>query len=143
MGELPESQKTSNYLNVFFPFPTCLSELDLCGNISVADLLKVPFSDQQRGCSVCVSCGQKITLKSTMFICREQEPRDGSPKTSSAQGAGMGGSARKKCWENPLRADVGIAKSLGDIQGTFPARAGQAKPAHPAPSSSSSWRTGH
>lgn len=56
MGKLPESQNTSNNLNVFFPFPTCLSELDFKrGNISVADLLKAPISDQQKGCSgVCL-----------------------------------------------------------------------------------------
>lgn len=42
--------------DVSFPLPTCLSELDFkCGNISVPDLLKVPISDQQKGCSgVCL-----------------------------------------------------------------------------------------
>lgn len=56
MGKLPECQKTCNCLNVSFPFPTCLSELDFKhGNISAPDLLKVSISDQQKGHSgVCL-----------------------------------------------------------------------------------------
>lgn len=71
--------------------------------------------------------------------------RVGSPETFSAWGAGMGGSARNMCQEDPLRADVGIAKSLSDIRGTSPTQAGQPKPAHPFPdpAPSSSSGTGH
>lgn len=70
MGKLSECQKTSNYQNVFFPFPTCLSELDFKGgNISVADLLKVPISDQQKGCSgVCLLWAEDNFKKLCVYL---------------------------------------------------------------------------
>lgn len=80
MGKLPECQKTSNYLNVSFPFPTCLLNLILNMEISLFLIYwRFPSVTSRKAALACVSCGQKITLKSTAFIWRErggrQEPR--------------------------------------------------------------------
>lgn len=73
---------------LFSPFPSCLSELDLkrAGNISVPDLLKVSIIDWQKGCfCVRVACGQKIILKSTLFISREQRGRSAGEAAAPGQ----------------------------------------------------------
>lgn len=83
---------------------------------------------------VCVSCGQEITFKKLCVYLERAEWEAGATgmdhqKLSLHREQGWEDLPGKMCQESPLRADVGIAESLGDIKGTFPTRAGQAKPA--------------
>lgn len=122
-------------LSVFFSFPTCLSELDFKrGNISVADRLKVPISDQQKGCSgVCLLWEEDNFKKHCVYL--ERVEWEAGATGMDHQKLSL---HREQGWEDlpgkcvrKIRADVRIAKSLSDIKGTFPTWAGQAKPAHP------------
>lgn len=145
MGKLPECQKTSNYLNVSFPFPTCLSELDFKhGNISVPDLLKVPISDQQKGCSGVRLLWAKDNFKKHSFYLERAGWEAGATgmdhwKLSLHRERDLPGKCVRKIPSEQMC--FGFAESLSGIEGTFPTRAGQPKPAHPfpdpAPSSSS------
>lgn len=110
------TRKSENLEDVFFPFPTCLSEADLKrGNISVADLLKVPISEQQKGCSgVCLLWAEDNFKKHQVYL---QEPWGWSTEIFCAQGAGVGASARKMCQESAQEqsGDCRIAKPLSGI----------------------------
>lgn len=128
MGKLPECQKTSNYLNVSFPFPTCLSELDFKhGNISVPDLLKVPISDQQKGCSGVRLLWAKDNFKKHSFYLERAEWEAGATgmdhwKLSLHRERDLPGKCVRKIPSEQMC--FGFAESLSGIEGTFPTRQG-------------------
>lgn len=109
------------------PLPSCLSELDLkrAGNISVPDLLKVSIIDWQKGgFCVCVACGQKIILKSTLFISREQRGPSageggGSPGPAVADGSRALGARQGTCCTGHYEGGSMLAGGLGTFSGTF------------------------
>lgn len=112
---------------MFSPLPSRLSELDLkrAGNISVPDLLKVSIIDWQKGSfCVCVACGQKIILKSTLFISREQRGRSageggGSPGPAVADGSRALGARQGTCCTGHYKSDMMLAGDSGMLLVTF------------------------
>lgn len=145
-GKITRMSENLQLSECFLPFPHLSSELDFKhGNISVPDLLKVPISDQQKGCSGVRLLWAKDNFKKHSFYLERAGWEAGATgmdhwKLSLHRERDLPGKCVRKIPSEQMC--FGFAESLSGIEGTFPTRAGQPKPAHPFPDPAPSFSSG-